>query len=805
MSKENPMTPRTSVIPTPRYFEPLESKLRVAHADDVRVVRHSDHPTVALAEKALIEALRRRLPTSGARKGSRVTIQLSLSEKADSLAFLNILDRQVLKESVPEQAYILRMLDENTISIVGGAQGVLYGVMTLQQLWREVGGALEIPGVYIRDFPTFEKRAAAGWLLNGECNRWSLDRGQGLDAFETLCKQKLDFCARYKINMVQFDGFGFALKMRFNGYAELMRRLNQYARERGIALVHGGYGAGYGMSYQKGPLYENSKYLGTVFHNRTHYPDGPVYSCMGYPSDKVRSGVNPGELGTCRCNEALTKLKMKEAAEYVRAVEPGGLYIHSEDWGGFDTTQAMWLKRCERCRKRWPNDDATALDGAAGAIGYCFSRLVEAINGVNNSATGYDASRDCTIIFASPLYSPSNPSSEAWHKALTHWQNIARILPPASNVLACFRETFHQTHGATRWVESFNLAMKEIGSKLGAHVYFLCGGDHWCNDNAFVATPAMVGIFDGATAIYNANGNAYQEPQQLFNVECSWNADAADGYLPRKVKPHHPDMYQYWHDLLTGTYAPEEVFGEAGFLPRACASLYGDAAAQPMTAYFLDYRSLPEADDEGERTDENGKVMEPTRGKQEYLPMAFKRVYGVPVHWRRLALDTNTWDDDITNERYLKQFSKLNISRSHLHLRLMKFWELVGVMAEKSCDRLMHALAAGVKEETRPDVEFFKQGCEISALLSVALCKFHEAKSMIHSGSGETAKIKESLARAAGAARKLSMHVHGAFPAVSDPSGGEIGVLLANVERLRSAIRVHINRLAEQPVDILKV
>jgi hypothetical protein len=109
-----------------------------------------------------------------------------------------------------------------------------------------------------------------------------------------------------------FDGFGCKLDTRGPQYPGLMRRLNAYARERGIHLIFGTYGAGYGMSYQKGPLYEDASYQGTTFINRESYPDGAVYSCLGYNEDKVRKGVNAAELGTCRSNEELNRLKAKE-------------------------------------------------------------------------------------------------------------------------------------------------------------------------------------------------------------------------------------------------------------------------------------------------------------------------------------------------------------------------------------------------------------------------------------------------------------------------------------------------------------
>ena len=128
--------------------------------------------------------------------------------------------------------------------------------MSILQLIRHNSAGLEIPQMYVRDYPDFEFRAASDWLLNGEVNRWSMDRGQGVEAYRKLIKQKLDRALQYKVNMVLIDGFGWGLKQRFEGYAELMRDLNTYARARGIHLLYGGYGASYGIAYQTGPIYE---------------------------------------------------------------------------------------------------------------------------------------------------------------------------------------------------------------------------------------------------------------------------------------------------------------------------------------------------------------------------------------------------------------------------------------------------------------------------------------------------------------------------------------------------------------------
>jgi hypothetical protein len=60
--------------------------------------------------------------------------------------------------------------------------------------------------------------------------------------------------------------------------------------------------------------------------------------------------VDPATLGTCRGNDELNRLKAEELAAFVRAVEPGALYIHHEDMGYYGRTESFWKSRCGRWR-----------------------------------------------------------------------------------------------------------------------------------------------------------------------------------------------------------------------------------------------------------------------------------------------------------------------------------------------------------------------------------------------------------------------------------------------------------------------
>ncbi len=785
---------RWDLIPTPQYLEPLEIATDLAGPRPVRVVAAAGSaPAAALAARMLADGLAEQVPPLAGRVGVCETpdadavcirlLECPIDAPAD--LGLNVLDEQVLSPRHHGQSYVLRTLEERTIVIVGSPVGLLYGAMTLLQLLPAEGGEPVIPGVYIRDFPSFRYRAAACWQLNGEANRWSLDRGEGLAAYEALCRRKLDLCLRHKINLVIFDGFGFGLAGRPPEYPSLMRRLNAWARQRGIHLVFGAYGSGYGMAYQPGPLYEDAPYIGTAWQNRRSYPDGPAYSCMGYP--RTREGLDPGVFGTCRSNDDLNALKAEEAAAYVRAVEPGALYIHHEDYGGMDTTQKYWLQRCDCCRRRWPNDAAAAADGAAGAVAHGYAAIVEAVNAVRNDDTGYDAARDCPIMLTSPVYIPSSASSADWGNALRFWQNVARGLPEATNLMACFREVFPQRAGGTRWVDAFNRAMEDAGAGLGLWMYFIGGGDHWVNDYPFVATPALNAIFRGAAGLYSAGGNAYEEPQQLLNAEYTWNVRSDGFYLEPRARDEAAEV---WRGLVHADDRPAAMFGAGGWLERTCRRLYGAAAAPHMVKYYSECVPLrpAEAGGEGDLPTAFDQVLGASAAGKPYLPMAYAKVFGVPVHWRRLALDAKTWPETITNEVYAKRLGECGISRAELHARLGRQWDLIRQMSERSAGRVGDAVAAGVSASARDDLEFLRRSLEVTLPLSEALIDFHEAKRLHHGEPAEGSSVAAALQRARGQAESAAALAREYFPTVSDPVGAEVGAVRSRLAELLVAI-----------------
>lgn len=764
------------VVPTPHFIEPLSRSLTIKHGETVTIISGPTGAPLDSKVKIAADILRRDLERAdssqdvrlqhgnqGNSAGTRIFLWNYKDGTKPSVG-LNLLDRQVLSDPHHYgQSYVINTPDEKSIWIVGSTgEGVLLGTVSLLQLIGSTPKGVHILGAYIRDYPDFRYRAE-DWLLNSEINRWALDRGQGAEAYKRLCERKIDEALRFKINMIFFDGFGWGLKQRFPGYGQLMRSLNQYARERGIRLMYGGYGASYGITYQTGPLYEYGGYMGRVFKNRQWYPDGPTYECMGFP--RAKKGVNPRIQGSCRSNDALNHLKAEELRKFVQAVEPGALFIHNEDFGGYNGTQTAWLERCSRCRRRWPNDSLSALNGGAGGLAHGYSALIKAVNSVKDLADGYDASRDCVVVLVSPVYSVNSPSSKDWSNALELWKNTGLQLPKTDNVQVCFREIFPQRHGGVSWVTAFNSAMQNAGVHLPIFLYFSGGADDYTTNYPLTGTPALDAEFRGAATMYKATGNFYEEPQEVIDAEYSWNTRSTGFFREPRNYDH---ARQLWFQYMYGKDQPSEMFGPNGVYRTACNLLYGPEAGPIMASYYEESEWIPDREAENRL----GDAVTP-----RFLPMTWNRAYAIPRHWRDLAVDSSTWSPSITDEAYLKALGGLNLSPEELHRRLARYWAILAQLNSKGSDDVARALKSDPRSDSVKDMEFLEASFRVDQPLLEALADFHQAMTQYLATPRNRSGARQRFSRALVEAKRANELAMKAFPHPTDPVGGEVGAL----------------------------
>lgn len=773
-----PAASASGVIPTPQYFEPIGHSIAVLRNGSVGIFLAprdaAGKEKLKLAAAFLDQKLKQIDPAVQVKVGSRTGSKESgtniylwdYGTDPNPPLVLNFLDRQVLaNRSRYGQSYVIRTTNERTVWVVGSTdEGVLLGTMSLLQLIQRTADGLQITATYIRDYPDFQYRAAADWLLNVEINRWALDWGQGIEAYKQLCERKIDQALRYKINMIVFDGFGWGLKQRFPGYGALMRSLNQYARARGIRLLYGGYGASYGIAYQSGPLYEAGAYMGQIFKNRESYPDGPIYECMGFPH--ARNGIDTRTLGSCRANEALNRLKGDELRKFVETIEPGALYIHHEDFGGYRGTEAAWQQRCSRCRRKWPNNSLKAPDGGAGGLANGYSALIRAVNSVHNS-DGYDASRDCLIILVSPVYDADSPSSADWSNVLALWKNIGLQLPRADNIQVCFREIFPQRYGGRPWIHAFDSTMKSAGLKIGSYVFFAGGADNYITDYPLTGASVLNSVFQGATGIYNASGDFYEEPMEIINAEYEWNTHSAF-YRDPKTYQKATDL---WKRFAFSKDDPKELFDRGGLYERSCDLLYGAKAGPIMAKYYQESEWVPDTITETIEVRE-----QPAKAESDYLPMMWDRVYAVPEQWRDLAVDSKTWGVSINDHAYSEHLARLHVDLKELHRRLARHWALKAELNSIGAKEVREAIEADPRPGSVPGLEFLEASFRVDQPLLEALTDFHHGMEQ-YATSRESGAGKADFERALKEATEAEDLAARSFPHPVDPVGGEVGAL----------------------------
>lgn len=567
------MNNRLAIIPSPQYLNRTKGECLKIHKV------HIAFPYGCLLETALSN-----LAQEQGRQALELTDQageadLVLTLKTElwspeEVAFFHT------QKYAKEQGYLLQKKENGPVVIAACTEiGCRYGIMTLLQLLEQPVGTITI-----QDWPDFKYRGNK-WTIWAESGIWSYDFGDGAEAIKQRLLRKLEQNAGYKINAIYADSFGLNTD-RFSEYVDIMRFINDKARERGIHLYTGCYGMSYG---QQG--YGNT-YQGKAYLNRTSYPDGEVYECMGtydawqisdwdegivdysHKNQEVTARIH----GTCLSNDALTEIKIAEMADYVKKTHCGGFYLHNMD--AHEMHPELWKARCEYCRKRWPNDDLYARDGAAGAFAEYFSKLAAGIATVKDGA--YDASRDFKLWVISPGYLyPVVTGDEDYDVGMKFWAAVSEYLD-TDMVTIGFRENFFYHDKNVRRAQ----AVEAFGFQKDAVVINFSGADGFYDDKLFTVTSALNDMMKGYDGIVCANGNAFQEPLQVFNAEYLWNCENSAFYNLEEKPEDYRSFMKLYRSAVNSAFRPEAIYGEGGMLDVICEKLYGAEIGREMAAVY---------------------------------------------------------------------------------------------------------------------------------------------------------------------------------------------------------------------------
>lgn len=472
-----------------------------------------------------------------------------------------------------EQAYSL-IVSPKGITIRANAEiGALYALQTLKQI---KGKSTKIQCCNITDYPDTEWRVCSRPLILAEGTRSALDWGDGRKGFMTRWKQEIDYALSCKYNGIFCYGMTLDTDC-WQGYARDMRYLNRYARARGISLIYSIYGMSFGG-------WGGDNYLGDA---HAFVPGAGKnfkqdYICGINNPQKPETGKN----GTCRSNNGLWKAKVKDVHNFIKAIEPGALYIHHEDMSEYHSEwELFWSLRCPECRKRWPNDAANAIDGGAGAIARGYDAFGEARKGIKNAH--YDAEKDCRLWLTSPAYGSVTDDEATWNLVKTLWINVSKSMKTKDNIFLCIREQFIGEDGKLR-VKELSDTLKSLGGHHKLMIFSVSGAALYGENASFSSMPEINSHFEDADGVFNFSGVIYQRPQQLFNCECTWNLNYAKGGETVDARKYDRKAFMdgYIHKLLSESAVSKRHCVPGCWLDKACTMLYGKKAGESIWKYM---------------------------------------------------------------------------------------------------------------------------------------------------------------------------------------------------------------------------
>ncbi|MBR6748713.1 MAG: hypothetical protein IKM07_07215 [Clostridia bacterium] len=463
------------------------------------------------------------------------------------------------EKNAREQGYILRRDNSGVMLFAQTSVGVLYGLMTLCQLLGDAPDTFEI-----KDRPQIRFRGNMNTLW-AESGVWSYDFGDGLDAAIARLHTAIDDAARAKLNLMYFDAFGFRSE-RFPGYNDAIHALSEYARVRGVYLMSGGYGMGYGQA-----AHGSNVFMGKVYRNRWPYPDGELYDCIGTyePFMKTPEEAKGRSYGTCLSNTALTDDKIEELREYLRNTGTRILYMHNMDADRLYTD--LWLARCVHCREKYPSDSLFDRDGAAGAFADFYDRMLSAL---------LPEFPDLIICPVSPGYCyAESTSDEVFETCRRFWGKVMEYAAHSDALIPTFRELFLQHDSSALRYDLLEEVMPAHGS-----VYF-SSGDGFYSDKIYTPSAAYAATMHHADLIICANGGALQKPTQYANAEYLWNPDHSAFWEP-SFPDTYAEMIAHYNAFREGKIRPEGIYGKDGLLETSCALLFGEKYAARIADIF---------------------------------------------------------------------------------------------------------------------------------------------------------------------------------------------------------------------------
>ncbi|MEA3402058.1 MAG: glycoside hydrolase family 20 zincin-like fold domain-containing protein [Armatimonadota bacterium] len=333
-----------TMIPSPQEVEALEA---VVPAAGGVIELRSDDPQTAIAAEEINARIAKLggqpLPIGEGGDGPRIV--LSVGEAAP-----NRPQGYAITHSAEEGREVFALTGHDV-------QGMLYAAVTFRHMLAVEDGRVVIRAANVRDWPDFRLRHLGQPFMEPlrdyyyQMRRAARDgdletaRELGERHIAVVCRY-VDWLLRHKINMMGplIPGRGYA---EVTGYErEVCRRINEYARDRGIISEIRA-----NISIGRHPQDEDNPDFADVVMHRSHNR----YFCwsrLDYHREKAAA-----------------------IADLMRDGGFGALYLHDVDGGGW-RNPALWDDRCQLCRETYGDDHARA---DAVVFGIYYDAIREAV------------------------------------------------------------------------------------------------------------------------------------------------------------------------------------------------------------------------------------------------------------------------------------------------------------------------------------------------------------------------------------------------------------------------------------------
>ena len=569
------------LLPTPKELQEKKGFFIVQQAGKDTFLVIADNATVK--EKLAADYINQRLQsdwqlkplpiksarelTAGEQQANLILMGNAVNDEEFKSYYQALKQETSFLESQPSgQSYILNFFPNRknpktaVAALVGKeSQGTLYAAVTFMQMITRNGDCHSAPFVVIRDYPDFQHRLGRYRFWDYSALPIKRETRNSL----SVKKEQIDQALQMKINSIRAWGYCHS----FPGEAERKRRLelHRYARMRGIGLFDG-VGADFKLL------------------NRTAYPDGGTYKCIG-------EGENDRTRGFCSANEELIKRKCALLKKYVEDTEPTSLYLHFLDVDYYYLTERLWNTRCAKCRKRWPND--TVEVGKAAAMASVLNLYCEAIFS-SKFESGYDPQKDCQVVFVTAPYCNWKESDEAWEKEVKYYVNLSKQMKFTDNIFFCIREIGGRDDGKDWRVPQLARAFKTDGKGHKIFLYDMVGGRRLMRHSPMSHSdmhpwrtlPIMSQAYVGADFIFYAGCS-----HPTINAEYGWSR------MPRGGKWFAPKQKMAWgakrfNNLIYPTATPPEIFDKGNLFDKAHKTFFGAAAGQYLADGFRPVKTV---------------------------------------------------------------------------------------------------------------------------------------------------------------------------------------------------------------------